>query len=177
MYATPTVQVGVLSKKDESTLAWKNLDELPWQQSGGQLMAQNIALTGWTFQATVSEREKPKTGRIREYEEFTVILPNNVLAKNSSFELDRGALGLVDGSKLLAMPLYWEFVANLNQAEMPVLLLYPTSRKIESREIYERVGLARCWFRETDLTALNEEVDSSRLPRWARDVFQTVYIG
>jgi hypothetical protein len=51
--ATPAVQVGVLSKKDESTLVWKELDELPWEQSGGQLMAQNIALNGWTFKATV----------------------------------------------------------------------------------------------------------------------------
>ena len=131
MYATPTVQVGVLSKKDESTLVWKNVDGLPWQQSRDQLIGQNIALTGWTFQATVSERDKPKTGRIREYEKFTVILPNNVLAKNSWFELHQGVQGLVDGSKLLDIPLYWEFEANLNQAKMPVLLLYPTSRKIE----------------------------------------------
>jgi hypothetical protein len=63
-------------------------------------------------------------------------------------------VGLVDGGELLAMPLYWEFDANCNQAEMPVLFLYPTSTRIDSREMYELAGLARCFFRNNDLTAL-----------------------
>jgi hypothetical protein len=120
---------------------------------------------------------KPKTGPFREDQEFTVILPETVLAEDSWFELHRGVPGLMDGSELLAMPLYLEFGANLSHAEMPVLLLCPTSRKIDSRKVYERVGLARRWFRNGDLKALNEEVDTSRLPSWARGVFQTVYIG
>jgi hypothetical protein len=177
LHATPAVQVGVLSKNAESTMMWKDLDELPSQQSGSQLVVQNIALTGWTFKATVSEKEKHKTRRIRDDLEFIIILPNNVLVGDYSFKLHRGAMDLVDGGELLAMPLYWEFDANCNQAEMPVLLLYPTSRKIDSREMYERVGRARCFFRNNDLTVLNEEVDSSRLPSWARGVFQTVYIS
>jgi hypothetical protein len=78
---------------------------------------------------------------------------------------------------LVAAPLYWELDANLEQAEMPVLLLSHTSRGVGSRDVYERVGLARCWFRKDNLTALNEETDSSQLPSWARGEFQTVYIG
>jgi hypothetical protein len=46
LHATPAVQVGVLSKNAESAVVWKDLDELPWQQSGNQLVVQNIALTG-----------------------------------------------------------------------------------------------------------------------------------
>jgi hypothetical protein len=62
LHATSAVQVGVLSKNDESTLVWKELDQLPWRQSGRQLMAENIALTSWTFKATVSEKSEAQDG-------------------------------------------------------------------------------------------------------------------
>ncbi|KAE9363988.1 HET-domain-containing protein [Stipitochalara longipes BDJ] len=173
MHAAPTVQVGILSKDGDSKVLWTEVHELPWQQSRSQLVAQYIALTGWTFKATVSETKKQPSGsfKFHEVDGFTVTFPDITLAK-SELALHRGAPGLESGTELVAMLLYWDVNFSVWQAEMPILLLCPTSRKIDSRIVYERVGLAKCWIHDKPLTA-----DHQQLPSWVCGVFQTVYIG
>lgn len=179
LHATPAVRVGVPPEKGELAWTWKELAELPWEQSGGQLVAEYIVLTGWTFKVTVTEKDKVEASRINQDGKFTLALPNNELAQDSFFSLHGVESGLVHGRELLAMPLYWELDSNpnLNQAKMVVILLSSSSKQIDSKEIHERVGSGWCFFRGDDLTALNAETDASRLPSWARGVFQTVYIG
>lgn len=89
------------------------------------------------------ERKSPDGGTL------TVIFPDDAL--RGCFPMDHlhfRARSLVHCRELLAMPLYWElddkdYVLHNYYAEMPVLLLCPTSREIDSRKVYERAGLAK----------------------------------
>jgi hypothetical protein len=172
-----------LSKQANSQLLWRGVYELPWHQSGGQLIAQFIALTGWTFRVTVCDEESHTTGGSQSsaVDEFTIVLPDDTLVETFDSKLHRGVSGLMHGTELVAMPLYWNRRAKLhtNQVEMPVLLLYPTSKEIESNIVYERVGLANCWFGEDFRVAslMSRDDDPWRLLTGTSGVFQTVYIG
>ncbi|KAN0104948.1 HET domain containing protein [Hyaloscypha variabilis] len=182
-HASPAVKVGILSKEANSQLLWRGVYELPWHRSGGQLIAQFIALTGWTFRVTVCDEESHTTGGSQSsaVDEFTIVLPDDTLVETFDSKLHRGVSGLMHGTELVAIPLYWNRRAKLhtNQVEMPVLLLYPTSKEIESNIVYERVGLANCWFGEDFRVAslMSRDDDPWRLLTGTSGVFQTVYIG
>ncbi|KAK1752711.1 HET-domain-containing protein [Echria macrotheca] len=190
--ALPSVQVGVMAMSEaEETQAdsirpvtWQELDHLPWDASGGQLDIPFLALTGWTFKVSLLVAEESGKTEL----EFSVLPPwySGFFERDVWFQyhhdhgaaLARGLREIGEGSKLLAMPLYWDHqTVNTEQADMPTLILAQTSREVDGKPVYERIGLARFFFRGKNLTALLAETDSSRLPSWAREKFQTVYVG
>ena len=192
------VQAGILSHGRFPHILWKKVHELPWQQHDGQIQAHFIGLKGWTFTLTVSVKGADVSSGAQGpgVDDFTVVFPDISMFEPPSVHINHGAPGLEDGIELVAMPLgITPYYQQGKAVSVIILLLCPTCKEIDSKIIYERVGLAICRPRKR-ATIVSKKArfgkqlinifrrpdpfttrDDWQVPSWARGVFQTVYIG